>query len=253
VRAVRDCGSSSDWSTAVSVTVTVPQQGYTYMVAGIASAPGSGGAYWRSYLSVCNRSSQAANLTLVYRHGAGSETVTFQLPGFEMVGYDDVAVTLFEVAGSSYGALEVQSNRPLAVQARTYNDMPDGTYGQYLPGVADPEYVVYGTQGLLGQLRGASGFRTNVGFVNPGESECGVGLRLYSTDGGTFGNAVTVTVPAGGWTQINDVFHAAGVSGEDLARATVSVTTAGGKVWAYASVVDNQSGDPTTVPVLPPP
>jgi hypothetical protein len=27
------------------------------------------------------------------------------------------------------------------------------------------------------------------------------------------------------------------------------VTTYGGKIWAYASVVDNGTGDPTTIPV----
>jgi hypothetical protein len=90
-----------------------------------------------------------------------------------------------------------------------------------------------------------------VGFVNPGASPCGVGLRLYSPDGSTLGSAITVTVPAGGWTQINNIFSAAFTDGLDLARATVSVTTAGGKIWAYASVIDSRSGDPITVPVVP--
>jgi hypothetical protein len=56
-------------------------------------------------------------------------------------------------------------------------------------------------------------------------------------------------VPAGQWLQRDDVFAAAGVSGADIAYATVEVQTAGGRAWAYASVVDNTTGDPTTVPV----
>jgi hypothetical protein len=32
----------------------------------------------------------------------------------------------------------------------------------------------------------------------------------------------------------------------------VEVLTAGGRVWAYASVIDNATGDPTTVAVQAP-
>jgi hypothetical protein len=31
---------------------------------------------------------------------------------------------------------------------------------------------------------------------------------------------------------------------------TVEVRTAGGKIWAYGSVVDNGTGDPTTIPLF---
>jgi len=43
---------------------------------------------------------------------------------------------------------------------------------------------------------------------------------------------------------------AAGAGDRDLAYARVEVTTAGGRVWAYGSVVDNDSSDPTTIPLL---
>jgi hypothetical protein len=58
------------------------------------------------------------------------------------------------------------------------------------------------------------------------------------------------TVPAGGWTQVNRVFEAAGVVSCPLGYAIVDVLTGVCEVWAYASVVDNGSGDPTTVPVV---
>ena len=42
----------------------------------------------------------------------------------------------------------------------------------------------------------------------------------------------------------------AGVSSANLAYAIVEVTTNGGSVWAYGSVIDSDSGDPYTVPVV---
>jgi hypothetical protein len=103
--------------------------------------------------------------------------------------------------------------------------------------------------GFLGQLRETTRFRTNVGFVNPSAVECAVQVTLTSDTGGQLGVPVPAVVPAGGWYQLNDVFTLARVSAAELATATVQVTTAGCLVWAYASVVDNGSGDPTTIPV----
>jgi hypothetical protein len=61
---------------------------------------------------------------------------------------------------------------------------------------------------------------------------------------------VTLNVTAGKWVQRDDIFAAAGVASADIAYATVDVTEAGAKVWAYASVIDNTTGDPTTIGVL---
>ena len=57
-------------------------------------------------------------------------------------------------------------------------------------------------------------------------------------------------IPAGRWTQVNRVFQAAGVSQCPIGYAVVTPVTPGCLVWAYASVVDNGSGDPTTIPMV---
>jgi hypothetical protein len=217
---------------------------YAYMVAGIA-ASGS----WRSYLSVTNRSGRTANLTLIYRSSAGVATRTHQLANNGTKGWDNIVVNLFGAANTG-GAVEVQSDQPVIVQARTFNDTVDGTFGQYLPGVTEDEMIGNGVSGLLGQLRNASGFYTNIGFVNPGNAACTVRIRIYSTSGAQLGSAVTTSVPAGGWKQVNKVFNSAGIGATDLAYAVVEVTSSGCLVWAYASVVDDNSKDPTTIPVI---
>jgi hypothetical protein len=54
---------------------------------------------------------------------------------------------------------------------------------------------------------------------------------------------------AGRFFQQDLVFNAAAAGSHDNAYATVEVLTTGCAAWAYASVIDNATGDPTTVPV----
>jgi hypothetical protein len=125
------------------------------------------------------------------------------------------------------------------VVARTYNEAPDGTFGQGMPGNPDSEALTFGQLGVLPQLKKTSVFRTNVGFMNHGSADCSVRVRLYSENGTQIGNAIDTSVPAMQWKQINDVFGEAGVGQCPIGYATVEVRTAGGMVWAYGSVVDN--------------
>jgi len=106
-----------------------------------------------------------------------------------------------------------------------------------------------GQIGILPQVKKTSAFRCNIGFVNLSAGSCTVITKLYSASGAPLGNTVTTTMNAGAWKQINDAFAKAGVSSCDLGYATVEVTTGGCSVWAYASIVDNDSGDPTTIPI----
>ncbi len=60
---------------------------------------------------------------------------------------------------------------------------------------------------------------------------------------------MTQTVQPSAWRQVNDVFATAGAGSRHWAFATVEVDTSGGLVWAYGSVVDAETGDPTTMPL----
>ena len=75
-------------------------------------------------------------------------------------------------------------------------------------------------------------------------------ITLHDGNGATIGTPVTTTVPQGRWLQVNDIFTVAGAGTVPLATATVEVLTPGGVVSGYASVIDRDSRDPTTVPLL---
>ncbi|HSQ77109.1 MAG TPA: hypothetical protein VLT13_16225, partial [Bacteroidota bacterium] len=194
-----------------------------------------------------NRSGSAANLTLVYRMGSNTVTRSHTLQNNWIKEWADVAVSLFNQSANTSGAIEITSDAPVMVVARTYNEAPDGTFGQGMPGNDDSQTLASGQLGVLPQLKKITAFRTNVGLMNHGSAACNVRIKLYSETGNQLGSTIDTSVPAKQWKQINDVFNEAGVGSCAIGYATIEVRTAGGKIWAYGSVVDNGTGDPTTI------
>ena len=152
-------------------------------------------------------------------------------------------------SASVSGALHVASDRPLCLSSRTFSQGENGTFGGFLPAVTAAEALSPGRIGVLPQLSRNALFRTNVGVANLGASSVTATIRLYGETGAAAGNPVPVTVPPGGLFQVVDVFGEAEAGDRDVAFATVEVTTPGGLAWAYASVIDNRTSDPTIVPL----
>ena len=95
------------------------------------------------------------------------------------------------------------------------------------------------------------GFRTNLGLVNASSLTIAVWVDLYRGDGTLLGTRGASLGPYRS-TQLNDVFST--VTTADVADgfALVRTTTAGGAFFAYASVIDNLSGDPIYIPARVP-
>jgi hypothetical protein len=125
-----------------------------------------------------------------------------------------------------------------------------GTVGQSYPGVAMPDTIGPGQQAVLPQLRQNADYRTNVGFLNLAESDATVTVTFHDAAGTSIGATVTATVPARRWVQLLTPLVTSGAGETAQAWAEVTVTSAGGAVWAYASVIDNHTGDPATVLML---
>jgi hypothetical protein len=162
-----------------------------------------------------------------------------------------VVVDLFErsAAASTSGAVHIAASGSILVTSRTYNQTAEGTFGQYLPALSTSSCLDQGAVGYLLQLKGTDDFRSNVGFANLSGTSTQVRLTLYDDYGTAMGEPLDVTVGAGAWSQVNDIFAATGSGSLALAYASVEVTS-GNSLWAYASVVDNHTGDATTIPVL---
>ncbi len=219
-----------------------------YLAAGIAETDGANQTKWKSNLALLNLSGQGVTADLTYRHSSGSAASSVTLADGELREFANIVADLFGAPGSS-GAVDVDADGPLVVTARTFNDSSDGTFGQFLPGFGVSAALTPGDDGYLSQLKSTDDFRTNIGFTNYGASVCTVRVFLHDDQGIQKGQFYA-SVPAGGWSQVNRVFEASGVGTCPIGYAIVKVLTGGCKVWAYASVVDNGSGDPTTVPVV---
>ena len=101
-------------------------------------------------------------------------------------------------------------------------------------------------------LRENERFRSNLGVVVLTAGSCRVRVGLRNGDGEPVGSARELDIAGGRWQQIDRVLVELGAGPGDLGYAVVEVLTAGCRAWAYGSVVDNETGDPTTVPVLVP-
>ena len=226
------------------------QTTYSTLIPAVAHAPGAEGSSWRSDLTAVNLGTEAADLSMSYDDGGSIPIVrtTALQPGETWTSIDTVE-NLFGSQGA--GVITVEASNPVAITARTYNLMAGGgTFGQFLPGLVENDVIPEGMTGCVMGLRENTDCRSNLGLVNLGKQPATVRIRLYDPTGTQIGQTLQRTIPARGWKQIDKVLLVAGAGEQDLAYAIVEPVTTGAAIWAYGSVVDNLSGDPTTIPVV---
>ncbi|MGV8041918.1 MAG: PKD domain-containing protein [Thermoanaerobaculaceae bacterium] len=225
-----------------------------YFVPSVAHLPGAGGTLWRTDLGLANRTAQKASLALTFRSSGNPLVLTRELAAHSAAEWGNVVESVLGLPPSSRtsGCLEVAATVPLALASRTYNQTESGTFGQLYPAITAADSLQPGQVGLLPQLRKNASFRTNVGFVNLGDARVEVAFTLFDSNGSRLGSTKVMSAEPGAWVQQYDLFAAVGAGNRDVAYATVEVLTADGRAWAYASVVDAATGDPTTITVLVP-
>jgi photosystem II stability/assembly factor-like uncharacterized protein len=217
---------------------------------------GAAGTNWRTDLELHNpgTTSVTAIVALLERDQANPSPQTAQvsLAAGKSRRYDDVLMSLFGFSGAA--ALRVTpTGGSLLISSRTYNDQPSGTYGQFVPAFAETEaFSRQDTATLIQLSQGQStneGYRTNIGLVNLGETTLLMEVRLFTSDGVELG-AITSFLHAYELQQINQVFQQ--VTADEVVDGFALVTAgfSGGseRFLAYASVVDNRTGDPVFLP-----
>jgi hypothetical protein len=219
-----------------------------------AHVEGVGGAQWRTDLEVKARGAWAASFrveALKRRHDnsnpAGADFIVE--PGATL-RINDILATRLSMDGTAALRITPRSGR-LLVSSRTYNDTGAGTYGQYIPAVDDGEAFSIGELATMIQLQSSlgepTGYRTNIGFVNLTSSALDLETGLYDS-AGTLIATIGTTLDPYGYDQLGGVFGGLASSPVDDGYAIVQTTTEGGHFLAYASVVDNQTGDAIYIP-----
>lgn len=244
VRGNSACGSSS-W---LSVRKTCgPEQTTTVVVSGIAKAPGYAPAFWSSDLSALNPGSTSAALTLTFKGNSNTKQVTYQLGAHQQQTWVNVLSSLFGLAGNDAGALTIESTQPVLALARTYSQTSPGqpTFGQEYLAQDPAQGLVAGEVGYLPGLRSDGVFYTNAEVVNVGTVATDVELRFFGSSGTLLKTESRSTQP-GQRVSLTKVLP----TGQASAFAEVRVAATDARVIAFASVVDDSSKDPTTVPLF---
>lgn len=218
-----------------------------WVIPGAAHAAGANNANFRTDLTIANPTSASASVTVNFLpadtdNAALASAVTLTVPAHGQLVEGDLVSALFGRSGG--GALLVDSpTAGLVVTSRTYNQLPDKTYGMLIPGVPGSEALAAGETGHLVFLAKSDAYRTNVAFAGSTASAGKVTIRLLDGAGAVLGQGER-DLPPYGQTQINDVFGALGAASTTVARAEVTGTV---PFVAFASVIDNETGDPFAV------
>lgn len=244
-----------DASGSLDLTVQpVPLPADLYVLA-VAHVRGNNQTNWRSDLEVHNPTFVAVSYKLcLLRRGTANLDPTctsFSLPARASRRHEDVLFAEFGVEGAAALRLEATPGTVLAT-SRTYNAVEIGTYGQFVPVVGLAQALSSGEQGRLLQLSHdpslSRGFRTNLGLVNATAGEVTVSLRFYRADG-IFVGEHQQTLKAYEFTQLDKVLEKVTDQALDDFYVTLTCSPEGARVFAYASVVDNGTGDAYLVPL----
>jgi len=220
-----------------------------WFIPAAAHSAGVSGTSWRTDLSVHNSGSTPTPVRAWFypwnADNSGVECVDLgELAPGASLEMEDVVREAFGVegAGGIGVGTDVYPAPQLVVNSRTYTETASGTYGQLVPGRTVAAAIAPWRTAFLTQLHENEGFRTNLGFLEVSGVGATVEVRLFAADGSLVSGRVEVLRPFEA-KQVNRVF---GV-GAEVTGGYAEVRVSGGAVLAYASVVDNRTGDPTYV------
>jgi len=235
----------------------VPATSQPLMIPAAAAVHGLAGTNWRTDLELHNAGDSTSTIHVypLLRGQANPDPdgTMFELDPGESLRLDDVLGEEFGISGAAALRIVSHFNSDTMVTSRTYNDAGGGTYGQFIP--AQPLDAATGAVrgGRLIQLSQSatdnSGFRTNIGLTNAADTPIDVVIALYDGAGRYLGD-VPRHLEAFEYIQIDRIFRT--VTGDAVSNgyAVVSSSTPGAAFYAFASVVDNRSGDSIYIPAV---
>ncbi len=262
-------------SVPVSITLVTPvisaprtaPTADTLILPAVAHAAGNN-AQWQSDIRLGHTYPWATKYLLTYtpsgQNGmiSGQQTSLVIQPG-QTIALDDVVKNWFgggALGESAMGMLEIRTVDAVAGQgttiasSRLYNATANGSFGQFIPAIPIAKFM--GPNGdptrfpelTLMQLAQNAAYRTNIGLVEGAGQPASVELEAFDGSGTSLFKT-TVDLQPSEHLQLSGFLagHA-----DDIANARVAVRSIApsGKVFAYASIIDNTTGDPFFVPAI---
>ncbi len=241
------------------------------IIPAVGHSPGANNSLFQSDVRLANTSTQSVTYQLNFTPTGSDGTVsgsstTIQIQPGGTAALNDILASFFGTGpgGAALGVLEV---RPLTTSttsssltsslatatiasSRTYNVTESGTLGQYIPAVPFSRFIGKSPSSVpsvlsMQQIAQNTLYRTNLGLVEGSGQPAVVMIRVFDAAGRPLAE-VPETLKAFEHKQLNAFLANAGLQLDD-GRIEVEVTSATGKVTAYASMVDNKTNDPLLV------
>jgi len=215
---------------------------------------GYGGTFWRSDIEIksCDTLPAVVRFEALQRDAINLSPPMeeIEVEAGKTVRIDDALKSLFRMIGAAAFRVTTVSGCAF-VTSRTYNDAENGTYGQYVPAIPESEAFDNTRPAQLIQLSQSiddgRGYRTAIGLINLTDKNLRLSLRFYSSTGKFFG-PLTQSLGPYQYVQLDKVFKTITFLEVPDGFVEISTFTPGGRFLAYASVVDNRSGDAIFIP-----
>jgi hypothetical protein len=226
------------------------------VIPAVAGTPGAHGTYWSSAVSVVNLVNAARNIEVLYTPRgvdglATYQTTTISFPALSELVWSDILDELFSTTGA--GAIELRG-ADLAVTSRTSTPADgDGSFGQGIPPIQPDQLLSVGgtASAVMGGVEEGTVFRTNLGLCEVWGENATVRVTIFDSSMTELGRQSFTLRPYEN-TQVNQVaVTVAGATALTGGMAQVTVVSGSGRVGAYLSVVDNETGDPTFIAIAP--
>lgn len=224
---------------------TEPPQETTLWISAAANSPGANATFFQTDVWIYNPNDAAAVIRVAFLPPGSDNrdrpTVEVVLGAKQQREIRNVLQSLFSLGGG--GALRLTSSSRFIATSRTYNNPANaeqvGTYGLAIPALELADSV---SRGILNGLANNAISRTNIGFVNPQSVPMNIRIEAFGADGSSLGTQSRRLEPHE-WFQTN-LFGFLAIAGP-VHEAYAVVSSAEGSFFAYASVVDQKSGDGT--------
>lgn len=216
-----------------------------------AHATGALDTNWRTDVSVLNNNSEEINVSVYFlKSGVDKSSenlsrspINITIPSKNQLKIDDILKEKFGVDQGS-GALMFSSEKDIIVISRTYNQLPEKEYGQFIPG--QDISSAKKEQKIIGAVSSES-FRSNLGLVNTSKTEnAQINLKFLSKSGNLI-KETNLTLNPWVHIQYNDLFSYFGISAQEDVSILINSSVS---IFCYLSVIDNLSSDPIFIPGL---
>lgn len=246
----------------------------TIIIPAVSHASGVDSSQWQSDIRLANPSNQPQTYDVTFIPSGTDVTTTdvhsttVEIDPGDTTAIDDIVDNWYGFGALDdglNGALQITpidgKGNPLNVvprlvaiaSSRTYNVTSNGSLGQYVPAIPFTSFVAQSLDPTkpvklsLQQIAQSADFRTNVGFVEAAGQPATLSVSVFDSLGHLIKGGIPISLAAGQQLQVNQFLAQQNISNLSDGRLEITVISPTGKVTAYASVVDNHTGDPLVV------